>query len=542
MKKLWFNLIIFCGCFLLLVTTLGTVLILAPGMELLGVMYIRSTSGAIYESKSVTEATGYDEIVVKSDNIPITIEFVQSFLLTANMVEEYNGFAKAGETPTLDVEATSSAININSNEYESFFAYSRSQNSGLVVKVPIYYAKNLVIESRRSNITFLGLGSTLTDVKIKTKGSVLFQNDLVVKNLELNIGNKDAIVGDEVNIDGYLLINSGRGDVFIPDGFTGNVYFKSDSGDINLASCGSLKVESKTGDVNANNNKLPKIIHGADIKTNGNVTLHSVGDKAVIKSGNGDLTIGETEVEHINEYDIETRSGNVTLLGNYLNKDSKIKTTSGDVSIENCISTDIVTKYGNVSISNSTNNTIQTKSGDVNISNLFGIHNITTNNGNVILGEKSKTNNVSEASVTTIGGDVSIYNATGGVYNIKTTTGDIEFVQDKDKVVELTVCSNRGDINLQGINGTTTVITKGAVTANIARVNGKVTIEGKNRRVNVVVEDNCYFDLKSKKNIEMAPGLNGKSKIFNTVPESSNLEDRTLQITTKRGKIAVSKI
>ena len=113
MKKLWVNIGIFFGCFLLLITCLGAVLIIAPGMELLGIMYIRSTSGSVEVRHTVADVGGFETIFIQSDNIPVKVEFIQSYTLRVSLVEEYNGFAKAGDTPTVKISHQGDTVSIN---------------------------------------------------------------------------------------------------------------------------------------------------------------------------------------------------------------------------------------------------------------------------------------------------------------------------------------------------------------------------------------------------------------------------------------------
>lgn len=542
MKKIWLNLVIFVGCFLLLVTTLGTILIMAPGMELLGVMFIRSTSGAIKKSYSVTDSTLYREVVVQADNIPITIEFVQSYVLTADMVEEFNGFAKAGDAPTLDVSTTSSTIQVKSHEYEAFLAYSRSEESGLIVKVPTYYTNKITIKSDKSPVTFCGLSADLTDVSIETKGSIQLNTDMVVQNLTLNMGNKDAVIGEDVDIAGFISINTKRGDVSVPKGFTGNIYFKSDSGDIRIANCGDLKVESKTGDVEGVEDEKPIVYGNVNIETGGSVELGQVYGDASISTHHGNVTIGDEKSVHSNKYEIITKSGDVKLNGTFENEANKIVTSSGDITLGNINSFDIQTKYGNIEIDESKDSVISTKSGDVFIKKTSGKHIISTNNGDVTLGDGTKEGVTNSAVVTTIGGNVKITNAIGTEFAIKTTSGDVYFTQNSSKIVKLNIESKRGDILGTGLSGEAKIKTKGKINLEIDEMNGKVDVEGKNRNVNVVVHDTCYYDIISKKNIEQAPELTTKTKTYNTVPAKGNHDTNTLKITTNKGKIIVTKI
>lgn len=544
MKRLGFNISIFLGCFVLLIVILGAVLVLAPGMELMGVMFIRSTSGAVHQAKKIESATAYKQIYVETDNIPVHINFVQSYTVTANFLEEYNGFAKASATPSVSVEVTTNGIEIKSDEYEPFLVHSRSKESKLLVSVPMYYHNKLVVKGGKSNVIVGGLPASLSDVFISTDGKVELNNDINVKNLELDLGNKDATIGEDVNIQGYIIVNSKAGDVSVPEGFTGNISFTSTSGNLNIASCGDLNYTSKTGSVLPYNDKKAEVFGKINIETNGDVTLGNFYDSATVKSTNGDVTIGTEGETNANAISIESRSGDITLLGSFTNKSNKISSRSGDIIIEEVKGIAIESTYGNITLVKADAVSVKTKTGNVNIKNLISHSEITTNNGDVTIG----TNNIEEgsaiggATITTIGGDIVVLNASGETYSLKTNSGNIDFTQEKGAKCVLNISSNRGDVSLVNVYGAVNATTNGSIYVDVYKMGGKIDLTGKNRNVNVILRDTAYFDLTSKKNIKSAPNLKDDAKTFFTVPLSGNHDDSVIKITTNKGKIAISKI
>lgn len=541
MKRIWLNLTIFVGCFVLLITILGAVLIMAPGMELLGVMYIRSTSGSVNQNTKVTDATAYKQIYVESDNIPVYIEFVQSYNLSATLIEEYNGFAKAGGTPSVSVDVTTKGVEIKSHEYESFLFNSRSEESGLIVKVPLYYKQKLVIKSNKSKIVFTGLEASISDIFVTTKGVVEFNNNLSFKNLELTLGNKDAVVSNNVLINGYIIAKSNRGDVTLPDGFDGNVAMETNSGNLILASCGDLNFKSKTGSIKPNGDNIPTVLGDASIETNGDVMLKSVGGKCSINAKNGDISLGHDGNVSDRQVTVTTSAGKINLLGEYTNEKNVIKTKSGSITAGSLKNHKVESKYGSINIKKADNISVTTKSGNVKINNVLSNTTVSTNNGDVTLGA-DENSVVLNATIATVGGDVKINSASGEGYNIKTTSGDIKFKQKSGTKINLNIDSKRGDINLINLCGAVNASTKGEVVADIVKMGGYVNIAGNNRKVSITVHDTCYLDLSSKKNIESAPGLEEKCKTFVTVPVSGNHEDSTIKVATKKGIIAISKV
>lgn len=534
MKRLWFNIIIFFGCFLLLVTSLGAVLIIAPGMELLGVMYIRHTSGSVDIMKTVSDATIYDTIKIETSNIPVTIEFVQSYSLRVDLVESINGFCKASSEPSLEVSTLADTLYINSNEYEPLLA-SRNENSGLFIKIPMYYNNNIVVESNKSEVKFAGRNVALNDITINAKGKITFSNNIEMDSMVLNFGNKPAVVSNNVNLNGTIKATSKRGDLTIPEGFTGSVSFKSTTGDLNCASCAQLTFKSNVGKLRGIGDKLPVVAGDARIETNGKVTLGSVGGTGMIYAKTGKVTIGQENGIYTNRFEISTKSGDITLNGKYTNTNTKITTKYGDVKIGSLEYMDVTTTYGDIEIANASKGKFTTSSGDVQINTIANEVVIATKSGDVFVGGDDAT--VNNVSVTTKSGDVEIKNATGSQYQISTQSGDVKYTQNVNFESKLSINSKRGKVNLVDLTGETEVTTNGKITANIKKLEKPVTLKGKNKDVTVQMTQISYYDLSSNKKIIEAPGMAEQTKNFKTVPESG--ADNVLKIETKRGKISV---
>lgn len=533
MKRLWMNIIIFFGCFLLLVTTLGAVLIISPGMELLGIMYIRSTSGSVHASKSITNATEFETITIESDNIPVYIEFVQSYSLKIDLVEKFNGFAKAGEEPYFEVSTTHSEVAVKSYEYKPFLGYSRDAESGLYIKVPMYYNNNIVVNSNKSKVSFSGQKVKLGDITVNAKGAVTLSNDMEIGTLTLNIGNKDAIVSDGVKMSGKLVATSGRGDLTLPAGFSGMADFTSTTGDLKCAGCGQLIFKSKTGKVKGTQLGNPIITGDVDIHTSGDVTIESIGGSAIINSGNGDVTLGKTGEIFNKRTVITTKIGKVTMLGTFTNEENVITTKYGKINLEKVKNASITSKYGKITAQEITNCLVESSRGGVVAETING-STIKTTSGDVKIGGSEIMNG--GATITTTSGDVEILNAGATEFNITTTSGDVSFDQNTKEQSSLTVTSKKGNINLINLNGETYVSTTKKITASIYNLNDSVTLIGKNKDVSVTVRNSVYVDLSSSKKIVSAPRMEEQVKNFNTVPEGEN---KYLKIVTQKGEISV---
>ena len=533
MKRLWTNIMIFFGCFLLLVTTIGAVLIIAPGMELLGIMYIRSTSGTVSVSESVSDAINYETITIESDNIPVVIEFVQSYSLTVDFVDKYDGFAKAGDSPSIDIKSTGTGLVVQSFEYKPFLGFSRDAESGLFVKIPMYYTNDIVVNSNKSKVKFSGQKATVRDVTVNANGEITLANDMALHALTLNMGNKNAIVADNVNITGKVIANSKRGNLTLPAGFGGAVEFTSTTGDLLCAGCAQLTFKSDTGNIKGTANSNPIITGDANINTGGSITIESIGGAGIIYSKHGKVTLGKENTTYTNRFKINTKSGKLTMYGKYTNHENSITTKYGDIKIDFLENANITLNRGDATIINFDNGKIVSTSGDITIWNIQNSV-IETKSGDVEIGVDGKI--AGGATITTKSGDVEIKNAGETKFTIVTETGDVSFAQNVENISELNIQSTKGDVELIDVSGKTTVTTNGKIFASIYNLNSMVELTGKNKKVEVTVRNKCYVDLSSKKKIETAPNMEERVKAFKNVPEG---EERYLKISTNKGKIAV---
>lgn len=533
MKKIIFNILIFFGCFLLLLTSIGAVLIIAPGMELLGLMYIRSTSGNIDKTEFVSDATGYKSIQINSNNIPVVIEFVQSYSLTVNLVEDYNGFARAGAEPSVDVISTGEDIVIKSHEYKPFLGYSRGETSGLYVKIPMYYTNNIIVNSNKSSVLFSGQRVVLNDITINASGKINFNNNMDMHSLVLNFGNKRAIISDNVNLNGTIYATSKRGSLTTPAGFTGSLNFTSTTGDLICADCGQLTFKSKTGRIKSNGS-LPHIMGDAYIETSATVTLGKVDGSLVAYTKNGNITVGAEGETYTNRTEINTSRGSVTMKGTYTNVENNIKTKTGKINVDSATNIKVSSGRGTVTVNNISSSKITTKNGKIRVNNADNTI-LETGAGLVSVGGENQS--VSNLLITTKSGKVVVSEACTGEFNITTTSGSVDFTQKKGEDAKLTIVSKKGAVKLTNITGETNVTTSGKINATLLSLTKPVVLNGKNKAVTVELKRDCLLDLSSKKKIEKAPDMITQEKTFKTVPEEG--ADAYLKVVTEKGKISV---
>ena len=535
MKKLWVNIGIFFGCFLLLITCIGAVLVMAPGMELLGIMYIRKSSGSVESKQTLPDASQYDNIYVESDNIPVQIEFVQSTSLRVELLEYYDGFAKASEEPSVEIIHKGDTIEIKSSEYTPFIAHKRSEESCLKVKVPMYYTNNLEVVSRKSEVRICGLSAAVNDISIETGGQVKFDSDIKMHALNITLQNEDAVIADWVVMDGNIHATSKGGNLTVPKGFKGRLEFSSNSGDLILSQCAQLTFKSKTGALKGKEDELPYIQGDVLIETGGKIEIGRIGGAGTIIASNRSVSIGQKDEICGARLEVSSTLGEINLIGSFINKDSKIKTKYGDVSIQDIDFANVESTMGDVSIWCAVQGNITTRSGKVNISKVKECIDVETKSGKVYIGSKDDV--IKDANIKTKSGNITILNAGNSNINIKTESGDVQFTQSIDYKANLKIEANKSNVVLNGITGETYVATNRKITANVHDVNETIELIGKNKKVDVHIRKTCYVDIKSESNIVSAPGLTGEKKEYRNAPKTETKQ--IIKIKTEKGKVSV---
>ena len=143
---------------------------------------------------------------------------------------------------------------------------------------------------------------------------------------------------------------------------------------------------------------------------------------------------------------LNTISGDIEFIDSFDDVQTNIKTTSGDIKVINSKDLKIITTSGDVSISQTNNINVKTVSGDVKINDVNNYLKIETVSGDVSV---DSVNIVKESSINTISGDVEI-NKTNSIYiDTKTTSGDIDILNnDRKSDYVLKIKTTSGDIEV----------------------------------------------------------------------------------------------
>lgn len=538
MKKIIFKIVIILSCIVFVFLALGATMVFIPGANILGVKYVRATSGSVNVVKQRYAPEGsFKSVSVTADNIPIKLNFVQSYTYSVELNERYNGFSSYTGTPELTMEVVDGSLVFAAKEYKPFVYHNRLDEYGLIISVPVYYTGLVNVESRTSKITVGGLTGQTDTIKLKTTGLITLEDSLNTNNLEITSGGKWIKVSEKCTIKNNLTIKTtgGSAEVFAPVG--GEINFSSSSGRLFFNSANSLVVNSKSGGVKPIEEGKGIVTGRAEITCGGAAKLTSAGS-VVATTKNGDFTFGKAGQENSAEINVTTKNGSIKLLGKYKNENVTLKTKSGDVEIEKIDTVKITTTHGRVKLGSVINAEITAGSSGVEILDASESVSISTRGGYIRLGGWETEFNAS-VTAKTFGGDVKITNANGESVSVTTKSGKVNITNSTKNSTKYSITTKSGDVKLTDINGETTITTNAAVDVGVYKFNGKVTITAGNHKVNVSVSDPAVYYIESKGKKISVPAKKEKVKIYNTSITAKD-DKNLLTVKSRKGKITIS--
>ncbi len=493
MNKIAFNLLlVFCG-FLVIVAGLGVTMMIAPGADILGVRYIRSTSGSVHESRSVYCLNSpVEEFNISCDNIPIEIRFVQSYTFTIELEEKYNGYTKTLETPDIAVDDSGNIIVFTVQEYEPFVYHNRLAGSGLRISIPIYYAGRVAVQSNSSSIVVDGMNGTLSDLIISTGGSVNV-NAVTINKLKLNVQSKGVNINEGAQIS-ELNIDAGSAKIKVYEQIYGDIIYKAQGGGLYFKACENLEVQAGSSVVGSIDENLALVNGNAKVESNAKIKLDAKGD-IDIKTKNADISLGHESVSYAGNVNITTRSGDVVLNGKRT-AETTINTKSGNIVAEDLDNFKIETEYGLIDIKMCTAGTIRNGSGKVVVAGCRDSIVANSRSGDLIFGE-SESAFPASAEVVTLGGNVTFINATEGQINITTESGDVSLEGKMNSLATVKVESKKGDFYTESFSGHANIKTGGNVHMKVLSASNGIEVTSKDKNVVIEIEKdtNLSFDL-----------------------------------------------
>ena len=311
---------------IVLIILLSTLLILVVG----GMIFLMNNSSNILDFKINTIGihTGLSKKLVDEKEItdakPLDIEF-----------DAADVFVKVSETNTIKVELYGE----DPGEYEITESLDK-------IKV--------VLKNKEKNHIKWGFNIKQNNIKIYLPANYAYMinakgtaGDISIDDFSSASLNAELTSGDvEINQINYATIALKSGDVEIESAY--DVKTSATSGDVEIGTVRNLEVSTTTGDVDV-----------------------SEVDTIKAKTTTGDYTIGIVNVS----LDIETTTGDISILKANITNNSRIKATTGDVNINNIggsIYVDASASTGDVKVKNSDRKSdvvlnIHTTTGDINV-------------------------------------------------------------------------------------------------------------------------------------------------------------------------------
>ena len=147
------------------------------------------------------------------------------------------------------------------------------------------------------------------------------------------------------------------------------------------------------------------------------------------------------------QIEIETKSGDVTGLKDLSNNNLKIKTSSGDVTLNQTNKVNVTTSSGDINIDKTETVKATTSSGEIEINTILGKATLQTSSGDV---EITKIVLKEDSSIITSSGDVDIENNEGNCFvEVQTSSGDQRIKKsDRKSDVVLNIKTSSGDISV----------------------------------------------------------------------------------------------
>ena len=270
----------------------------------------------------------------------------------------------------------------------------------------------LLINNKRTNTKLFNIGSTL-----------IYQNEF---NLE-EINNINISLESE------------------------NIEFRqnNESNKIEITAYGiegeKLKADLKNGELNISKENNVLCFFCFDLNKKVIVNLPNEYDKKITlktSSGNVDLKNVNTKKSNI---EMQTTSGDI----NVINANNAIlKSTSGDIKIDECSIGYISTTSGKIDIGQINEANLESTSGDIKVENIKEKCNIKATSGKIKVNDSTINQN---SGITSVSGDITIVNKDDIYYDTETVSGDVKIEKNNNRKsdIELKLKTTSGNINIK---------------------------------------------------------------------------------------------
>ena len=142
---------------------------------------------------------------------------------------------------------------------------------------------------------------------------------------------------------------------------------------------------------------------------------------------------------------MQTTSGDI----NVINANNAIlKSTSGDIKIDECSIGYISTTSGKIDIGQINEANLESTSGDIKVENIKEKCNIKTTSGKIKVNDSTINQN---SGITSVSGDITIVNKDDIYYDTETVSGDLKIEKNNNRKsdIELKLKTTSGNINIK---------------------------------------------------------------------------------------------
>lgn len=458
-KKVFQWIAIILAIVVFLFIALVTTMMLAPGLDVFGVRYVSAKVGKYKEEK--THLTIGGDLNLSTGSVPVTITFGESGSGGVVYEQQFQGFSKSSDTPSLSVlnqngeEYSSGKCFIKTTEYKKFIWANRLAEFYLNINLPVTYlaTNSFNIESENSDITIVGhegLAQSIKNLSVKTGGTVTIKNKLnITENLTVDCANS-LYLDSNVNVGGNIVANMHNESLKIDNPIGGDINFTSTGGTLTFNTCKNLTTNTSSGNVYTTGTGL--VSGNLNIETKyGAVEIKTItGTENNIKAHSGIIKIDNVA----GLLNIESTRSDITI-GNAVNLN--LKTTTGDIKVTGAIT-------GNITAESSAN-------GDIICNAIQGDASLKTKNGNITI-SGAVVGNLYIESVEGKTQFVSCNNLSGKVGNRGIyTSADTSVVAGS-----LDITSDWGEINIKKVNGANNKINTKHGDVNIETIEGNLVI------------------------------------------------------------------
>lgn len=236
----------------------------------------------------------------------------------------------------------------------------------------------------------------------------------------------------------------------------------------------NINVDLKNYDIEfreGNDNEIKVEIYGSE-KSKDNVNIDLKSDKLNILQTGSTLCFGfcfaDNEVviyiprDFKREMDINTVSGDVDILLNLISDNIKIRTTSGDITIQNLNNGDISSTSGDITLKEARNLELSTVSGDIDVDKVVRLNAKTTS------GEVNALEILESLDIKTTSGDVTVRDfSINSDSKIESVSGEVTVWLNNEAIINAETKS--GDKDIKSSNG--------EYTLNLRTTSGDITVK-----------------------------------------------------------------